>query len=199
MAAVRLIGFEAGEAAALAEALAGFGYSAAGGESALAVIANGAPGEAFPGFGETPLIVLAEPAAAAGGSPAAHRLARPLRLGALLALLRRLERRRAAEAPGESVGPYRFHAAERLLLHEQTGEIVRLTDKEAALLAALAAAAGATVARETLLENVWGYGAAVTTHTLETHVYRLRQKLGGDEAAARLLAQEADGYRLAAR
>ena len=75
---------------------------------------------------------------------------------------------------------------------------VRLTEKEAAILAYLVHAEGRTVPREELLAEVWGYDAGVATHTLETHVYRLRRKIaaGGAGADAPQLIGEASGYRL---
>ena len=73
---------------------------------------------------------------------------------------------------------------------------IRLTDKETAILKFLYRAAGKPVARQVLLNEVWGYNAAVTTHTLETHVYRLRQKIEPDPAVSRLLLTEGGGYRL---
>ena len=56
---------------------------------------------------------------------------------------------------------------------------------------------GQPVARQVLLNEVWGYNASVTTHTLETHIYRLRQKIERDAGGAKLLLTETGGYRLA--
>ncbi|MEW5727075.1 MAG: response regulator transcription factor [Pseudomonadota bacterium] len=115
---------------------------------------------------------------------------RPLRLRTLMAKVAELTRDRT----GIHLGPWRLDAGGRLLVGND-GTKVRLTDKEAAILTFLAAAGG-TVARETLLAEVWGYSSAVTTHTLETHIYRLRRKLERDPARAEILITEDGGYRL---
>jgi DNA-binding response OmpR family regulator len=94
------------------------------------------------------------------------------------------------------IGPYEFHPADRILLDER-GKKLRLTDKEANILKYLYRAGAKPVARDELLAEVWGYNAGVTTHTLETHVYRLRQKIEPDPGHARLLVTEGGGYRLA--
>src|SRR5690606_33393064 len=87
------------------------------------------------------------------------------------------------------VGPYEFRPAQKIL--QADGRKVRLTEKETNILKYLYRAGPAPVAREELLHEVWGYNAGVTTHTLETHVYRLRQKIELDPANARLLITEA--------
>lgn len=128
---------------------------------------------------------------AAGDAGATEAVAKPFRLGLLLARLRaHLERRDAV-----AVGPWAFDPAARLLV-DPAGRTVRLTDKEAAILDFLQRSR-TVVPREVLLAEVWGYAAAVDTHTLETHIYRLRQKIEADPADARIIVTEGGGYRLA--
>jgi DNA-binding response OmpR family regulator len=141
-----------------------------------------------------PLVLLA---AASLGEPdpdADLVIAKPVRLSALSARLTELLARRPAA--DLTVGPWRLDP-DRRLLSDPRGRAVRLTDKEVAILRRLARAKGEVVARETLLAEIWGYSAAIDTHTLETHVYRLRRKLRPDTAAADLLCTEPGGYRLA--
>jgi DNA-binding response OmpR family regulator len=92
------------------------------------------------------------------------------------------------------IGPYTFRPSAKLLIDEAAKKI-RLTEKETNILKFLHRS-GETVPRETLLHEVWGYNPAVTTHTLETHIYRLRQKIEVDPGHARLLITESGGYRL---
>ena len=73
---------------------------------------------------------------------------------------------------------------------------MRLTEKETAILRYLYRSGQNPVSREVLLQEVWGYNSGVTTHTLETHIYRLRQKIEKDPANAALLVTEAGGYKL---
>jgi len=95
------------------------------------------------------------------------------------------------------IGPYTFQPANKLLIDNDDQRKVRLTDKETAILKYLYRAGDKTVSRDVLLDEVWGYNAGVTTHTLETHVYRLRQKIEREPSNARLLVTEPGGYRLA--
>ncbi len=119
-------------------------------------------------------------------------IAKPFRLNELLARLRaQLRSYENSEDVTFELGPYAFRPAARLLVENATDRKIRLTEKEAAILKFLYRAGDAAVPREVLLDEVWGYNPTVTTHTLETHVYRLRQKID-----AELLVTEPGGYRL---
>ncbi len=94
-----------------------------------------------------------------------------------------------------TVGPYRFRPAQKILEFDDKSKI-RLTEKEANILKYLYRAEEKSVTREELLNDVWGYNAGVTTHTLETHIYRLRQKIEVKNSAKRIIITEQGGYRL---
>ncbi len=117
-------------------------------------------------------------------------LAKPFRFGDLL---RRLEQAVAREFI--AIGPFRLDPNARELI-APSGHRLRLTEKEVAVLLFLARAGAQVVARDSLLGEVWGYSGDATTHTVETHIYRLRRKLT-ENGAADLLVTEAGGYRLA--
>lgn len=120
-------------------------------------------------------------------------LVKPVRLARLLPKLRRLLRPTGHDET-ITLGPFAFRPLAKTLQVSE-GQVLRLTEKETAILLYLHRANEA-VSRETLLAEVWGYNPRVTTHTLETHIYRLRQKLESDPSDARLLVTEAGGYRL---
>ena len=125
-------------------------------------------------------------------------VAKPFRLGVLLARLRaQLRQHEQSEDATFTIGPYTFRPAAKLLLNDETQQKVRLTEKETAILKYLYRAGDRAVGRDTLLGEVWGYNAGVTTHTLETHIYRLRQKIEADPTRPALLLTEPGGYRLA--
>jgi DNA-binding response OmpR family regulator len=127
-------------------------------------------------------------------------IAKPFRIGELLARLRAQMRIfENSEDATFTIGPYSFRPAAKQLLDVAKNRKVRLTEKESAILKYLYRAGGRPVARQVLLNEVWGYNSAVTTHTLETHIYRLRQKIEPDPSNARLLLTEGGGYRLEAK
>ena len=124
-------------------------------------------------------------------------IVKPFKLGVLLARLRaHIRQHERSDDAVFNIGPYTFQPSAKLLVGHDTGKKVRLTDKEAAILKYLYRAGDRVVGRDVLLDEVWGYNAGVTTHTLETHVYRLRQKIEADPSSARLLVTEPGGYRL---
>ncbi|MCW5692270.1 MAG: response regulator transcription factor [Pseudolabrys sp.] len=121
---------------------------------------------------------------------------KPFRFAVLLARIRaQLRQHEASEDAVFNIGPYSFRPSSKLLLSPK-GNKVRLTEKETAILRYLYRAGQKPVARETLLQEVWGYNSGVTTHTLETHIYRLRQKVEKDAATPAILVTEAGGYKL---
>jgi DNA-binding response OmpR family regulator len=95
-----------------------------------------------------------------------------------------------------AIGPYLFRPAAKSLMEPKSNRRIRLTTKEVALLKFLHRAGDRVVDRQELLNAVWGYSASATTHTLETHVYRLRQKIERDPTDPRLLVTHRKGYRL---
>ena len=118
-------------------------------------------------------------------------LMKPLRLNELLARLRaQLRVFDNSEHATFMIGQYTFQPAAKLLI-DQAGRRLRLTNKEVQILKFLYRAGAKPVARSVLLDEVWGYNAGVTSHTLETHIYRLRQKTN-----CRLLVTDRGGYRL---
>jgi DNA-binding response OmpR family regulator len=123
---------------------------------------------------------------------------KPFRFPVLLARIRaQLRQHEQSEDAVFQLGPYTFKPAMKLLETEDLKK-VRLTEKETNILKFLYRAQSGVVARDVLLHEVWGYNAGVTTHTLETHIYRLRQKIEPDPSNARLLVTESGGYRLVA-
>jgi len=123
-------------------------------------------------------------------------IAKPFRLSELMTRLN--ARLGVMDAPMRiRIGPYELRTEEKSL-HGEANIRIRLTEKETAILTFLHRKGARAAPREELLREVWGYNPAVTTHTLETHIYRLRRKIEADPTKACLLITEAGGYRLAA-
>jgi DNA-binding response OmpR family regulator len=123
-------------------------------------------------------------------------ITKPFKFAVLLARIRAQLRQHAqSEDAVFTIGPYTFKPAAKLLVDEK-GTKIRLTEKETSILKYLYRSGDKIVTRETLLHEVWGYNAGVTTHTLETHIYRLRQKIEKDPSNSEILVTETGGYRL---
>jgi DNA-binding response OmpR family regulator len=124
-------------------------------------------------------------------------LAKPYRLPELLARVRaQLRVFDNSEDATFLIGPFIFRPSMRLLQETTRNRKVRLTAKETGILKYLYRAGGKVAPRQTLLNEIWGYSSAVSTHTLETHIYRLRQKVEADPSQPRLLLTEHGGYKL---
>ena len=123
---------------------------------------------------------------------------KPFKLSVLMARIRaHIRQHERSDDAIFTIGPYTFQPANKMLVIAEENKKVRLTDKETEILKFLYRAGDCAVSREVLLDKVWGYNTNVTTHTLETHVYRLRQKLEPQPSNAQILVTEPGGYRLA--
>ncbi|WP_430911404.1 response regulator transcription factor [Methylobacterium sp. sgz302541] len=121
---------------------------------------------------------------------------KPFKFAVLIARIRaHLRQHEASEDAVFQIGPYTFRPSAKMLVGER-GSKLKLTEKETAILRYLYRAGHEVVGRDTLLAEVWGYNAQVTTHTLETHIYRLRQKIEPNPAIAAILVTEGGGYKL---
>ena len=123
---------------------------------------------------------------------------KPFKLGVLLARIRaQLRQHERSEDAVFNIGPYSFRPSAKMLIDlENDDRKIRLTEKETAILKYLFRAGENVIGRDVLLNEIWGYNSGMTTHTLETHVYRLRQKIERDPSNAELLVTEPGGYRL---
>lgn len=123
-------------------------------------------------------------------------ITKPFKFAVLLARIRaQLRQHEQSEDAVFKIGKYTFKPASKLLVDER-GSKIRLTEKETSILKYLYRAGEKVVTRDVLLLEVWGYNTGVTTHTLETHIYRLRQKIEKDPSNAELLVTETGGYKL---
>jgi len=121
---------------------------------------------------------------------------KPFKFAVLLARIRaQLRQHEQSEDAVFTIGHYTFKPASKLLVDEK-GAKIRLTEKETSILKFLYRSGEKVITRDVLLHEVWGYNAGVTTHTLETHIYRLRQKIEKDPSNAELLVTETGGYKL---
>jgi DNA-binding response OmpR family regulator len=122
---------------------------------------------------------------------------KPFKFAVLLARIRaQLRQHEQSEDAVFTIGHYTFQPSQKLLVEDDGGAKVRLTEKETAILKYLYRAEQRVITRDVLLAEVWGYNSGVTTHTLETHIYRLRQKIERDPSNAQLLVTESGGYKL---
>ena len=135
-------------------------------------------------------------------------MVKPVKKGVTLARIKALQRRNvigkaAGEVEAQAVAdtgievyePYEINQAERRI--SVNGEEAKLTNKEFELASYLFRNAGCLVSRDFLLESIWGTRADLNTRTVDTHVSRIRSKLGINPAAGwQLSSIYQRGYRL---
>ncbi len=122
---------------------------------------------------------------------------KPFSMGVLLARIRaHLRQHEASEDASFVLGPYTFRPSVRLLIEKETSREITLSEKECAILKFLYRAGEAVVECDTLYSEVWDHAVPLSTHTLQTHIYRLRQKIERDPANPEILISEAGGYRV---
>ncbi|MCE9506723.1 MAG: helix-turn-helix domain-containing protein [Alphaproteobacteria bacterium] len=154
--------------------------------------------EAPPVFSRRPDLVVTGGGGAAvfSGCPVlALSWAKPRRLGAVLRQIGQMLAQPVLYTGDIAIGPYTFKPQEKSLTRPD-GEDIALTDREVDILAYLARSPGQPVSRDELLKNVWQYQEGIDTHTLETHIYRLRQKIEASAEEPRLLLTVGGGYSL---
>ena len=121
---------------------------------------------------------------------------KPFRYPVLLKSIEtQLHKFKKSENTQYGIGKYAFKPNSKILETNESKSI-RLTEKENNILKFLYKNLGNFISREILLHEVWGYNSTVTTHTLETHIYRLRQKFEDDPSNAYFLITEPGGYKL---
>lgn len=143
--------------------------------------------------GNGPVIRLLETGKGIAG---ANDFTKPVRAGAVVQQVRRFMAGQNDAEKLISFGTYTLNGLSHELVNNVSGEMTRLTEKESHILKLLAQNPGMTVSRKTMLEQVWNYADGIETHTLETHIYRLRQKIEQDPTNPALLITEEAGYRL---
>ena len=123
-------------------------------------------------------------------------IAKPLRLGELLARIRsQLRQYQNQENARIKIGAFHFIQGQKTLSHRESGKTLNLTEKEASIIKYLLKKNGDVTPKSELLEQVWGYGDQISTHTLETHIYRLRQKIGFVDEQPFIITKD-NGYQL---
>lgn len=151
---------------------------------------------------KTPIIVLGSDDGDAAtilalDSGASDYVTKPFHLGVLLARIRAHQRQfEQFDDATFPIGPYAFRPSTKMLTDRENDKKIHLTEKESALLKYLYRMGDRPAQRRALLDEVWGDQADVTSHTLESHIYRLRQKVEPDPTNVQILVTEADGYRL---
>lgn len=146
---------------------------------------------------QVPTILLLSSGADAGGAEASNIVYKPLVLNNFFNLLQAGINIYENSSDGYlNFNQYELRPSKKEILNLRNNEIIKLTEKEVAIIKYLYKAKDKIVSKNELLQEVWGYSPEVTTHTIETHIYRLRQKVEHEDAAAQIILTSDGGYQL---
>ncbi len=146
---------------------------------------------------QVPTILLLSSGADAGDAEASNIVYKPLVLNNFFNLLQAGINIYENSSDGYlNFNQYELRPSKKEILNLRNNEIIKLTEKEVAIIKYLYKAKDKIVSKNELLQEVWGYSPEVTTHTIETHIYRLRQKVEHEDAAAQIILTSDGGYQL---
>ena len=91
---------------------------------------------------------------------------------------------------------YVLYPSRKEILNKRDKSVTKLTEKEVSIIKYLHKNIGKIVSKNDLMQEVWEYSAEVATHTVETHIYRLRQKVEQDNQESQLIITSEGGYQL---
>ena len=122
-------------------------------------------------------------------------LEKPFRLITLLSHMNDIIRKDNKKIPQYHIGNLIF-SEEGRYIENQDGIKTPLTEKETKILKYFFQKKGHIISRKKFLEKIWGYGHDITTHTLETHIYRLRQKIEKNTHLSHIIQTTEQGYKM---
>ena len=123
-------------------------------------------------------------------------LSKPIKVSDLLASISRNVTLKKHDDQDLKIANYFFRPDEKILIDIETKDRTRLTEKETDILRRLHQADQNELSRRELLRDIWGYKEGIYSHTLETHIYRLRKKIEKNPSDAMILITTESGYRL---
>ena len=146
---------------------------------------------------QVPTILLLSSGADAGDTEASNIVYKPLVLNNFLNLLQAGINIYENSSDGYlNFNQYELRPSKKEILNLRNGEVIKLTEKEVAIIKYLYKAKDKIVSKNELLQEVWGYSPEATTHTIETHIYRLRQKVEHEDMSAQIILTSDGGYQL---
>lgn len=149
-------------------------------------------------YPHTPVIICLEPEEDCPRETARIKyVQKPIRLNEFLnKLIASISIIRKTDAGKLRFGKYELRPLQKEIFNFETKRLVKLTEKEVSVIQYLYKIKNRMIGKEELLKQVWGYHPDVTTHTIETHIYRLRQKVEQNLPESQIITTVDGGYML---